>query len=237
MRLLIGHRDSERIADWSYRMGTEGYRVIGVTDAEAFRAQCLGGEFDMGIAELGIFDGERTGDAQRWCTIPVIGLASRMEDRHIVPALDRIFTVILPASASYEQIAAQMRALGRLEARSELPESESDDRRRLTVQEGRFRFDLMTDRCEVEDRQISLTGKERKLLQYLAHANGRVASRRELFERIWGSDSGENERSIDVHIRYLRRRFEMQGMADAIETVRGSGYRLAEIYRIPEPLH
>jgi DNA-binding response OmpR family regulator len=87
------------------------------------------------------------------------------------------------------------------------------------------------DRHEVrrDDEQIVLTALEFELLVALATAPGRVYSRGQLLERVWGWDHVGDERVVDVHIRNLRRALgDDAGSPRYIETVRGVGYRAIE---------
>jgi DNA-binding response OmpR family regulator len=76
---------------------------------------------------------------------------------------------------------------------------------------------------------LSLTPKERALLGALAGAGGRVLSRQDLIERVWSGGPAPSSRSVDSHIKSLRRK--LAGAPDCVETVRGVGYRFA-----PHPL-
>ncbi len=71
-------------------------------------------------------------------------------------------------------------------------------------------------------KSVDLTRREFELLTYLAAHPGRVFSRGELLDRVWGEDFFGTERTVDQHVAQLRARFRM----DLIETVRGRGYRL-----------
>jgi len=71
---------------------------------------------------------------------------------------------------------------------------------------------------------VELTLKEYQLLVFLMRNAGRVFTREELLDRVWGSDYFGGTRTVDVHIRRLRAKTEFAG--DLFETVRGVGYRL-----------
>ena len=72
---------------------------------------------------------------------------------------------------------------------------------------------------------LPLTPKERALLGALAHAGGRVLSREDLIEQVWGGAAAPTSRSVDSHIKSLRRK--LGEAPDCVETVRGVGYRFA----------
>ena len=81
----------------------------------------------------------------------------------------------------------------------------------------------------VKDRLVSLTHKEYQLLHILASNPGRVFTRENLLEHLWGEDCFGDTRTIDVHIRHLREKVEMDpGSPDYIITVRGVGYKFKE---------
>jgi two-component system phosphate regulon response regulator PhoB len=81
-------------------------------------------------------------------------------------------------------------------------------------------------RVEAEERPVDLTATEFKLLQCLAENAGRVMSRSSLLDRVWGYSFDGYGRTVDTHIRRLRRK--LGASAELIETVRGLGYRLRD---------
>jgi DNA-binding response OmpR family regulator len=100
--------------------------------------------------------------------------------------------------------------------------------------------DLVVNRARREatigKRQLSLRPKEFDLLYFLASHPNVVQSRKVLLQRVWGYDYPIDTRTVDVHVRWLRQKIEMDPQAPArIETVRGFGYRLiADDGRQPE---
>lgn len=84
-------------------------------------------------------------------------------------------------------------------------------------------------RCEVTvgDKSVLLTFREYQLLRFLAGNPGRVFSRDELLDRVWGYDYYGGDRTVDVHVRRLRAKLELRGHT-FIETVRNIGYRFKD---------
>jgi two-component system, OmpR family, response regulator MprA len=78
------------------------------------------------------------------------------------------------------------------------------------------------------DREISLTRTEYLLLEVLMENAGRVLSREQIFDRVWGYDFGPRSKALEVYIGYLRRKTEAAGEPRLIHTVRGFGYVLRE---------
>jgi two-component system alkaline phosphatase synthesis response regulator PhoP len=85
-------------------------------------------------------------------------------------------------------------------------------------------IDIPRHEIRVNDKTIVLTLKEFELLQILAQNRGRVLTREQLLDQVWGYEYPGETRTVDVHIRYLRRKLGEAG--DQIITVRGLGYKL-----------
>ncbi len=94
------------------------------------------------------------------------------------------------------------------------------------LESGTLLLDAERHRCVADGAEVSLTAKEFRLLQALMSRPGRVLSRQQLLDEVWGSDISVTERTIDTHLKRLREKLGAAG--DQIETVRGVGYRFAE---------
>ena len=90
---------------------------------------------------------------------------------------------------------------------------------------GALTIDLVNYRVSVSGEGVTLTFKEYDLLRYLAMNAGRVSTREQLLNRVWGYDYFGGARTVDVHIRRIRSKIEIHGHT-FIETVRNVGYRL-----------
>ena len=90
---------------------------------------------------------------------------------------------------------------------------------------GALTLDLSNYRVTIDEESIVLTFKEYELLRFLAMNAGRVFTREQLLNRVWGYDYFGGARTVDVHIRRIRSKIEIRGHA-FIETVRNVGYRL-----------
>lgn len=93
---------------------------------------------------------------------------------------------------------------------------------------GPLTLDAASHKAFVQGVQLALTPKEFGLLQELMEHPGRVLSRSQLLEQVWGWTYTENTRTVDVHVQTLRQKLAqvLPGSENAIETVRGLGYRL-----------
>lgn len=86
---------------------------------------------------------------------------------------------------------------------------------------------LQPNAAIVAGRRLDLTPREHQLLAALIRESGRVVTRAQLIERVWGERSAQDERVVDAHIKAIRRKLGEAGVC--IETVRGVGYRYAEL--------
>ena len=93
---------------------------------------------------------------------------------------------------------------------------------------GELVLDLATRRVIRSDRTIDLTMKEFELLKYLMSNPGKVLTRDQIIENVWGYDYRGESNVIEVYIRYLRLKIENAGQKRLIQTVRGVGYVLRE---------
>ncbi len=93
---------------------------------------------------------------------------------------------------------------------------------------GDISLDRIKKRVSRGARDIGLSPTEFKLLEYLMQAPGRVYSRSQLLDRVWGTDNFVDERTVDVHVGRLRKVLSKARETDPIRTVRGSGYAFDE---------
>jgi len=97
---------------------------------------------------------------------------------------------------------------------------------RGVLRHGPLQLDPTRHRCHVEGQEVELTAKEFDLLHGLMERPGRVMTRDQLIDAVWGSDVAVTTRTIDTHLKRLREKLGPAG--PLIETVRGVGYRFAE---------
>jgi two-component system phosphate regulon response regulator PhoB len=89
---------------------------------------------------------------------------------------------------------------------------------------------LFRDQCRVclNGNQVALTPREFRLLECFMLQPGRALSRDQLIEQVWGADYNGNNKSVDVHVWWLRRKLEQPGQPSHFLTVRGIGYRFVD---------
>lgn len=93
---------------------------------------------------------------------------------------------------------------------------------------GEFTIQLQTRKLICNEKEVDLTRKEYDLLQYLVLNSGKVLTRHQLYEHIWGNilDDQYDSNFIDVHIKNLRKKLNLHAPSPWLETVRGVGYRV-----------
>ncbi len=94
------------------------------------------------------------------------------------------------------------------------------------VQAGQLSLNVVTRTSSYHAKPIDLTNKEFALLEYMAQSPGRVFTRTQIYEHVWGFDFDPGTNLVDVYIRRIRSKLGEIEKGDLIETVRGTGYRL-----------
>jgi two-component system, OmpR family, response regulator len=154
--------------------------------------------------------------------VPIIFLSSRDDELDRVLGLELGGDDYVSKPFSPRELVARVSAvLRRTSAPSATPAGAE------LLQSGALRLDLVRHRCDLAGRELILTVTEFDLLHALLSAPGRVLSRAQLIERAYDGDHHVTERTIDSHVRRLRKKLGDAGV-DPIETVYGVGYRLRE---------
>ncbi|HUJ27862.1 MAG TPA: response regulator transcription factor [Myxococcales bacterium] len=157
--------------------------------------------------------------------LPVIVLTSRDEETDRVLGLEIGADDYVLKPFSPREVAARVRAVLRRSAAR--PQPLSDDEKPLRV--GRLQVDPRTRKAAAGDAELALSRTEFNLLAVFLRSPGRVFERSQLLDAVWGSDVVVGDRTVDVHIKALRRKIEEAGGDPRVlETVRGVGYRLRE---------
>ncbi len=97
------------------------------------------------------------------------------------------------------------------------------------VEVGDIRLDPVAHKVERRNHSLQLGPTEYRLLKFFMESPGRVFSRGQLLDGVWGTDSDIELRTVDVHIRRLRKAIELEGAKDPIRTVRSAGYAMEAV--------
>jgi two-component system, OmpR family, response regulator PrrA len=152
--------------------------------------------------------------------VPVIVVTAEDDDRSVVRALDAGADDYLVKPFGSEQLAARIRAVLRRTAAAGSAE--------IAVKVGELEIDPATRRVSVAGKAVELSRKEFDLLWLLAGRPGEVVTKREMLAGVWGLPFGGGDRTVDVHLSWLRRKLgENAAEPRYLHTVRGVGVRLA----------
>lgn len=150
--------------------------------------------------------------------IPIIMLTARTEESDKIKGLEIGADDYVTKPFSPRELVARINAVLRRRA----PEA-SDQ----IVEIDQLRLNPSDHRVTVNQQEIVLGPTEYRLLHFMMTHTDRVYSRGQLLDRVWGDHVFVEERTVDVHIRRLRKALQLVGKDDLIQTVRGSGYRFS----------
>ncbi len=157
---------------------------------------------------------------QRGQTVPIILLTARNELDDRITGLNLGADDYLAKPFFVEELVARIHAVVR----------RSQGERQNVLAVGALRLDRITRDVTSGDQRVELTSKEFNLLEYLMRSPGRVFTRTQILEHVWGYDFNPSTNVVDVAIQRLRKKLDPVAAAHWIESVRGVGYR----FRPPE---
>ena len=149
--------------------------------------------------------------------IPVIMLTARVQEDDRVAGLEGGADDYITKPFSPRELLARIKVVLRRGAAFQ------DE----TVTAGRLKLNTASHRVSVDGTEISLGPTEYRILHFFMHHPDRVYSRAQLLDRIWGGNVYVEERTVDVHIRRLRKALTTSGYDKLVQTVRGAGYRFS----------
>jgi two-component system phosphate regulon response regulator PhoB len=155
---------------------------------------------------------------ERTKLVPIIMLTARGQEQDKVAGLDAGADDYVTKPFSPRELLARIKAVLRRRA----PELTDEP-----IEISGLKLDPATHRVSAQGTQLELGPTEFRLLHFLMAHPERVHSRTHLLDQVWGDHVFVEERTVDVHIRRLRKALEPTGHDRLVETVRGSGYRLA----------
>lgn len=216
--------DEQRIREsLATRLSERGHDVETVARAIDGVERSVSGNFDVVVLDLGLPDLDGT-EALRMIRavsqIPVVVATARDDESDIISALDAGADdyVIKPYSADH--LAARIRAVLR---------RTSDTRVDDTIAIAGLRLDLDAHEATLDGRSLDLTARAFDLLAYLASRPGKLISKRELLAEVWRQPYGGADKTVDVHISWLRKELgESAAEPKYLHTRRGVGVRLVD---------
>ena len=207
-----------------YSLKQEGFQVVVAHDG--FQALEVAREEAPDLIVLDIMlpgmDGWETCRRLRQeSTVPIIMLTARGQEIDRVLGLEMGADDYLAKPFSFRELLARIRAVFRrmaFEETAEMPQ----------IQIGDVHLDVAAHKVYKKKRELTLTQKEYDLLHVLMSHAGRVVSRADLLDQVWGVEWLGDTRTLDVHIRWVREKVEeYPSQPRYVQTVRGVGYRFA----------
>ena len=222
-RILIVEDEQSYRDALSYMLQREGFDV-----AEAADGQSGLSEFDRNGADLVLLDLMMPGmSGTEVCrqlrlrgNVPVIMVTARDSEIDKIVGLELGADDYVTKPFSHRELVARIRAVLRRGQEAELlPE---------VVEVGDVRMDIERHEVSVSGRAVRLALKEFELLELLLRNAGRVMTRAQLIDRVWGSDYVGDAKTLDVHVKRLRSKIEPDPARPVkLVTVRGLGYKFA----------
>ena len=224
-RILLVEDEPAILESLAYVLGRDGFSVISAKNAA--EASALAASADLVVLDLMLPDGSGFDLIRGWRAIerpmPIIVLSSRDAEADRVAALESGADDYVTKPFSPREIEARVRAVLR---RSSAAGASTRPRAK---QAAPLSTDARTRRAEAAGRALDLTRVEFDLLATLLGSPGRVFTRAELIDRVWGDGFRITDRTIDSHVKALRKKIGEAGAEPSwIETVRGVGYRLSD---------
>jgi len=206
----------------SFLLGREGYDVEVVADGPSAITAFDRNGADLVLLDLmlpGLPGTEVCREIRTRSTVPIIMLTAKDSEVDIVVGLELGADDYVTKPYSTRELLARIRAV--LRRRIEVEDFDP-----AVVEGGRVRMDVDRHTVEVDGAVVPMPLKEFELLELLMRNAGRVLTRGQLIDRVWGSDYFGDTKTLDVHIKRIRSKIEL-APSDPVQlvTVRGLGYR------------
>jgi two-component system response regulator RegX3 len=223
MTRLLVIEDEASIADpLAYMLEREGFEVAVAATGPAGLEEFARSGADLVLLDLmlpGLAGTEVCRTLRQTSSVPIIMLTARDSEVDKVVGLELGADDYVTKPFSHRELVARIRAV--LRRRSE-PEAAGSS----ALESGPVRMDVDRHRVTVDGEPVQLPLKEFELLEILLRNAGRVLTRQQLIDRVWGSDYVGDTKTLDVHVKRLRAKLEPEpGSPKYLTTVRGLGYK------------
>jgi len=233
-RILIIDDEPMIVESVSYNLKQEGYEVLSANNGEAGLKLVETEKLDLILLDLmlpGMNGLEICRSIRQNSEMPIIILTAKEGE------IDRVLGLELGADDyvikpfSMRELMARIRTVLKRYQATNTGGSEKSEQPNV-VNFGELIIDFPGHEVTVKGKPANLSGKEFELLKILIHHSGQVLSREQLLNQVWGSDFYGGDRTVDVHIRWLREKIEDDpGDPKYILTVRGVGYKFNRILK------
>ena len=219
--------DEQSVADGvTYALEQEGFEVAVAMEGKAALDLFEARKFDLVLLDLmlpGLNGWQLFAAFRKQRPVPVIMLTARAGEADRVAGLEMGADDYITKPFSMRELTARVRAvLRRTAAQAATPETS----RALSL--AGVELDPACREVRVEGRLVELSPKEFDVLAFLMRQAGRVRAREEILAEVWGDDAYLDERTVDVHVHWLRGKIESDPSHPVrLLTVRGAGYKFA----------
>ena len=150
--------------------------------------------------------------------VPVIMLTAKVEEASKIAGLDSGADDYIAKPFSPRELVSRVKAILRRTSEESIKE---------VIFAGALKLNQLNRRVNIGDTLVSLGPTEYKLLQFFLTHQDRVYTRDQILDNVWGRNVYLDERTVDVHIRRLRKAISIAGYENYVQTVRGAGYRFS----------
>ena len=225
-KILIVEDDDTLLATLKYNLDKENFEVVTAVDG-AKALEVARSEkpdliiLDLMLPELSGYEVCRI--LRKDMTVPILMLTAKTEEVDKIVGLEIGADDYMTKPFSMRELLARVRAMIR---RAGMTKTYTDDHQQpLKIRD--LEIDIPRHQAFLKDLQLDLSPKEFELLAFLAKNKGLVFSREQLLEKVWGYDYAGDTRTVDVHIRWLRKKIESDpAKPERVVTIRGTGYKL-----------
>jgi two-component system alkaline phosphatase synthesis response regulator PhoP len=233
-RILIIEDDGNIRELVRYNLEGEGFECDEAEDGRKGLARAESGDYDLivldvmlpGLDGFGILRALRNSGDET----PVVMLTAKSDEIDKVVGLELGADDYMTKPFSVRELVARIRARLRRQEKPESPpggaaDGETADSANDLIRLGDLLIDQGRHEVSVDGHPVALTLKEFELLWFLAENRGLLFTRNQILDRVWGYEYLGETRTVDVHIRYIRKKLA-GNLGLRIETVRGIGYKL-----------
>jgi two-component system alkaline phosphatase synthesis response regulator PhoP len=229
LKILIVDDEKDIVDLVAYNLEKEGYETLKALDGEKALQLVRTKTPDLVVLDLmlpgilGLEVCKRIRKDPQTAAIPIIMLTAKGEEIDKILGLEVGADDYVTKPFSVKELQARIKAvLRRSEARRAADRAELFEFKGLSI-------DFRSYEVTVDGKRVDLSPTEFRLLKFLSRNPGRVYSREQILDRVWGDDAFVEPRTVDVHIRRLRSRIEHdESSPDYIVTVRGAGYKFMD---------
>jgi two-component system OmpR family response regulator len=225
-KILVVEDDQTLLSALKYNLTKEGYSVVTAADGAQALEVARSAQPGLVILDImlpGINGFEVCRILRREMAVPILMLTAKNEEVDKIVGLEIGADDYMTKPFSMRELLARIRAMFR---RAEMVEWKPASKEAL-VRVNDLEVDIARRRATLGNLMLNLTPKEFDLLVFLARNKGLVFSREQLLEKVWGYEYAGDTRTVDVHIRWLREKIEVEpGKPERLVTVRSVGYKL-----------